>query len=296
MENKEKLKKQRLESGSCSGAFPCPVCRPLSSIPTYHRHYSTKTLYNNMLSRQEETVDCMVCKTNHPIKSKEERLIIFFSTSTVHNVVLEEEVKSPHHFNIETICGGTIDLLRRNFSLLYYEEKTPMDIILSAGLNDLKDEEDVIMHNLFLFKRDVLGQNKDNTFYAIKLLRPPMYCWFPKNGTMPEMRGSQPYENMLEKVNRLNDIITKLNKPLGYNSQTSFEFLGLRGHKKTRDGQRVVVHEHMLDRWREYDRGPASCLHLDDKLRVVAFKKIISHIVYNLKGEDATRPECDENK
>ena len=286
-EKKDRLKKQRLESGSISGTFPCPVCRPLSSVPAYHRHHSTKTLYNTMLSRHENLVDCIVCKTRHPVKSNDNRLIVFFSTSTVHNVALEEKVKSPHHFNIETICGGTIDLLRRNFSLLYYDEEVPMDIILSGGLNDLNDEEDVIMNNIFLFKRDVLGQNKENTFFVIKMLRPPMYCWFPKNGKMPETRGSQPYVNMLGKVDSLNEVISKLNKPLGYTSQTSFEFLGQRGHKRTRDGQEVVEREHMLDRWREFDKGPARCLHLDDKLRVVAFNKVISHIKYRLKSEEA---------
>ena len=286
MEKNEKLKQQRLESGSVSGAFPCTVCRPLSSIPFYHRHHSMKTLFNTMLSRKENLVDCIVCKTRHPIRGSDNRLVIFFSTSTVHNVVLEETVSSPNHFNIETICGGTIDLLRRNFSLLYYEEKIPMDVILSAGLNDLNDEADVIMNNIFLFKRDVLGQNKENTFFMIKMLRPPMYCWFPRNGVMPETRGSRPYINMLEKVDSLNDVISKLNKPLGYANQTSFEFLGLRGHKKTRDGQVVVEREHILEQWREFDQGPARCLHLNDKLRLVAFKKIISHITHNLKSRE----------
>ena len=277
--------KQRLDYGSASGKFPCPVCRPLSSIPTYHRHHSTKWLHNNMLARMEDTVDCIVCKAEHPVKN-EKRLIIFFSTSTVHNVVLDPNVKSKHHFNIETICGGTIDLLRRNFSLLYYDEMEPMDVILS--LNDLQDESDLIIHNLSLFKRDVLGQNKENTFCVIKLLRPPKFCWFPRNGMFPIVNGCRPYVNMLEKVDYLNNIIHKLNKPLGYKNQTSFEFLGLRSHKKMKNNEIVVEHEHVLKQWREFLlKGPAQCLHLNDKLRVVAFNKIVAHISQKLKSEDS---------
>ena len=61
----------------------------------------------------------------------------------------EPELKNLHSFNIETICGGTIDLIpRRTFSLLFYNERRPMDIIFSGGLNDLDDEEDLIVHNL----------------------------------------------------------------------------------------------------------------------------------------------------
>lgn len=282
--------KQRLDYGSASGKFPCPVCRPLSSIPTYHRHHSTKWLYNHMLARQEITVDCIVCKAEHPIKVGK-RLIIFFSTSTVHNVVLDPKVKSPHHFNVETICGGTIDLLRRNFSLLYYDEERPMDVILCAGLNDLEDESDLIIHNLSLFKKNVMDQNRENTFCVIKLLRPPRYCWFPRNGPEPILDGCKPYINMLEKVNYINDVIHKLNNPLGYRGQTSFEYLGLRGHRKIKDGETVVEHEHVLEQWREYLlQGPARCLHLNEKLRVVAFKKIVAHISLKLKPEPRENP------
>ena len=102
-------------------------------------------------------------------------------------------------------------------------------------------------------------------------------------------RLCKPYVNMFEKVDSLNEVITKLNQPLGYTSQTSFEFLGQRGHKRTSDGQEVAEREHMLYRWREFDKGPARCLHLDDKLRVVAFNKVISHISYRLESKDSSK-------
>ena len=278
----ENQTRNRHEYGSVSGRFPCQVCRPLSSVPFYHRHHSTRTMLNTMHARDVHTIDCLVCKTAHPTDDTDERLVVFFSTSTLHNIVYEPEVKSPYCFNLETICGGTIDLLRRNFSLLYYQEKRPMDIIFSGGLNDLNDDTDLIVHNLFQFKKEVLEQNKSNTFFIVQMLRPPMYCWFPKNGPPPATRGSRPYANLLPKVDYINEIIAKMNKPLGYPNQTSFEYLGLRSFKKSTG----VVYQHVMPRWREHlqGKGPAMCLHLTDEFRVVAFNKIIGHITNRLKN------------
>ena len=280
--------KMELNYGSETGRYPCPVCVNLSSKPYYHRHHSTKYLYNEMLSRDQESVDCLTCKEVHHVNLKEERLTIFFSTSTVHDVVKEPDIKSSNHFNIETICGGTIDLLRMNFSLLYYNETRPMNVILSGGLNDLYKSTDEIVHELFLFKRNVLQQNKLNTFFVVKMLRPPKYCWLPRNGAQPTPAGhsAQPYDNKLDMVNALNAVIGKMNKHLGYENEASFEYLGMRGFsKKNEKGEEVVEHQHMLLRWREHMQGAARCLHLDDKLRKVAFKKIIGHIANNLVKE-----------
>lgn len=157
-----------------------------------------------------------------------------------------------------------------------------MDIIFSGGLNDLNDDTDLIVHNLFQFKREVLEQNKSNTFFIVQMLRPPMYCWFPKNGPPPATRGSRPYANLLPKVDYINEIIAKMNKPLGYPNQTSFEYLGLRSFKKSTG----VVYQHVMPRWREHlqGKGPAMCLHLTDEFRVVAFNKIIGHITNRLKN------------
>ena len=57
-----------------------------------------------------------------------------------------------------------------------------MDIMFSGGLNDLDDDEDLIVDNFLQFKREVLKQNKLNTFFIVQMLRPTKYCWFPKNG------------------------------------------------------------------------------------------------------------------
>lgn len=238
--------------GSPTGRYPCPVCEGLSSQPIFHRHHSTKYMYNQLLSKSKDDVDCLTCKVVHPVMLNEERVIIFFSTSTVHNVVLQPDIKSPNHFNVETICRGTIDMLRMNFSLLYYEESRPMDIILSAGLNDLDKTTYYIINELMLFKRNVLQQNPLKTFFVVKMLRPPKYCWFPRNGALPATVGHRTdhYVNKLEVVNVLNMVIDKMNKHLGYKNNVSFEFLGLRGSRKTNEkGEVVEEYEHMLERW-----------------------------------------------
>ena len=157
-----------------------------------------------------------------------------------------------------------------------------MDIIFSWGLNDLDDEEDLIVHNLLQFKREVLEQNNSNAVFKVQMMRPPMYCWFPKNEPPPATRGSRPYVNLLPKVEYINEIIAKMNKPLGYPNQTSFEDSGLRSINKSTD---VAYQQIMSSCWREHlqDKGPARCLHLTDEFRVVAFNKIIGHITNRLK-------------
>lgn len=271
----------RREYGSPTKHFPCRVCAPLTTIPIYHRHHSTMFFHNTMAQRQEKSIDCPTCKENHPIDSDKKRLIVVFSTSCLHNTFLNNVVKTPFHINIETIAGGTIDLLRCNFAQLYWNVQIPMDVVAVAGLNDVQNLElDQLLDNIVLFKRNVLEQNKSNTFTMARLMRPPKYAWFPNNGPEPKPHYGK-YINHLEKINDLNSLIDKLNKPNGHTGTLGFQNEGTRGHtKRDAEGNRITTYRHMFNQWRE-DR-PELMLHLTEEKRAAMFMKLVKFIEMNI--------------
>ena len=60
-------------------------------------------------------------------------------------------------------------MLRMSFSHLYYKESITTFIILSGGLNDLDKTTDHTINELMLFKRNILQQNPQKTFFVLKL-------------------------------------------------------------------------------------------------------------------------------
>ena len=249
---------------------PCFVCRPWSRKPLYHRHFSTKYFYATQLNQNVENVECRTCKHIHQIEREEEkRVIVILSTSTLHNTFLNDAVKSPVHVNLETICGGTIDMLRENWIYQYSQETKPMDIIVVAGLNDLTTlSEEEFVEKIATFKRIVIQQNGTNSFTFAEMLRPPKYAWFPQNG--PEPVG---YINHLEKIDNVNEIIRMLNRA----HKLSFATRGMRTRKKRdNQGNQINLPEHKFTDWRE--PIPAQCLHLNETGRANMFNSIIKFI------------------
>jgi len=279
-----KVYKPMSEYGSPTKWFPCKVCAGLPERVHPHRHHSTKYFHTTLLARGETEVDCPFCKKVHPIIDESERLTIIFSTSTIHNAMFHESVRPKGHLNIETIAGATTDLLRANYSLLYWEEKKPMTVIVSSGLNDMETDIDVFLQTVFLFKKNVLDQNPLNKFYMVKMLRPPKFAWFPATREkIPEYTragGRQKYENKIDKIDRINSIFDKLNKPNNFSTSVGFQLMGLTIHTKTDPaGKKYKQYSHDLSKWREYDeKGAAQCLHLTEPLRAIMLNKLINFV------------------
>lgn len=288
MEDPEKKVYRPLcEYGSPTKWFPCRVCADLPEKVRPHRHHSTKYFHTTLLERGETEVDCPFCKKIHPIiDESEERLTIIFSTSTIHNAMFNESVHPKGHINIETIAGATTDLLRANFSLLYWKEKKPMTVIVSSGLNDMDTDIDVFLQTVYLFKKNVLDQNPLNRFYMVKMLRPPKYAWFPATREpMPvytSAGGHQKYVNHIDKIDRINATFDKLNKPNNFPTTVGFHLMGLTIHTKTNAaGEKYKQYRHDLPKWREYDeKGAAQCLHLIEPLRATMLNKLINFVDY----------------
>lgn len=268
--------------GNITKSRACDVCRTLTPNPMFHKHHSTKYMYNTLLARQEHSVNCPSCKKVHPIDLKTERITILMSSSTLHNCFLYESVKDDIHVNLETISGGTIDLLRASWNQLYYEEKRPMNVIVIAGLNDIATlDTDKIIHNICLFKRNVLEQNSKNVFLIAGLLRPPKLAWFEANGPEPIVPFRNGYKNHIDKIDEVNGIIFKLNSPLKLPT-FMFANMGTRTLvKKDKTGKEYRVTQHQFSAWREYP-NQAFMLHLNDIKRANMYNKVIKYIEANI--------------
>ena len=122
--------------------------------------------------------------------------------------MFQDSVRPKGHLDIETIAGVTTDLLRANYSLLYCEEKKPMIV--------------------FPFKKNVLDQNP-LILRMVRMLRPPKFAWIPATrDQIPEYTsagGCQKYDKKIDKINRINSIFDKLNKPNW--ASVGFQLMGL---------------------------------------------------------------------
>ena len=64
-------------------------------------------------------------------------MIIMITTSSLHSVNIMQEVTSPFHLEVESICGAGIPELARNWSGAYGESKVRQTVILVGGCNDI---------------------------------------------------------------------------------------------------------------------------------------------------------------
>ena len=85
---------------------------------------------------EKKDVDCPSYMVNHPIESDEERVIILLTSSTLHNVILNDEVRVPFHIDIESISGARLMDLYNAWRTAYANVHKPQDLIIIAGLND----------------------------------------------------------------------------------------------------------------------------------------------------------------
>jgi hypothetical protein len=179
---------------------------------------------------------------------------------------------------METISGGTIDMLRASWNQLYYSETKPMNVILVGGLNDIPNYDFArLTHHIILFKRNVKQHNPANLFFVAGMLRPPKYAWFEGNGPEPSLPFGKFYTNHLEKIDQVNEFINSLNVPLRL-PPLSFATMGTRKiMKRDSRGQRYRVIQHQFSAWREYP-NMHMMLHLNDQKRAVMFNRTIRYI------------------
>ena len=260
----------------------------------YHYHFSAKQV--RVLAGVEETDGvylCPICgekglpgKTHTANNSG--RIKICLSSSTLHEFWIEGWYGGDKtHIDWLTSPGATIQSLEYMFRLDYHHEKKGMDVLLVAGLNNVKNESvDTIMERIRAFGDTVITQAEEyhpeqpSTFHVATLPYPSQFCWFPADGPLPY----QNYDNKLAMMEELNwkiaaynqemfDRQIKLYERLGGGKTykvclaPKFHTYGIRTSSFTnKRGKNVTVSTHRWEWWRSTE--PRSrMLHLDDLRR-----------------------------
>ena len=260
--------------GNMINYIECRPCHNRFNITTHHRHHSTYYFHKTSEYLGSTSVNCPTCKVHHPIQQERDRTVVLYTSSTLHNTYLQPEVRWPFHIDVESICGAKLYDLYQAWTATYRLEPGPVDLIIVAGLNDVRttsvqDFTNTLNHWYFTLK----DNNDSSTMRICKLMRPPSLAWFPANGPQPDL----PYTNHLDKINLINSQIDHFNRLNSIDQVIGFSNEGCRAGKKRHRGGAPAI-SHVLHQWREADQGMASCLHLRDKERANMTRKLARYI------------------
>ena len=150
--------------GNNSKATDCRVCMERFGARRNHRHHSTVWFRQSAERLHGPTINCPSCKVMHPATLPGDRVIILFTSSTLHNVTANDEVRLPFHMDIESICGAKISDLFQAWKTGYKDEKRPQDLVIVGGLNDVPSTTpDGFSKVLYLWKVALLTRNPKST-------------------------------------------------------------------------------------------------------------------------------------
>lgn len=251
----------------------CFVCELRGYPGLKHRHHSTQFYRLQLETNNSSEMKCDTCKIKHPITTDSSPLIILITSSTLHNVQRNPEVRIPFHLDVESICGASTEDLLLAWRAAYSNVSAPTHTVVLAGLNDIKDKDvKNFERDLSLWSLAISLQHKDSTVRFCKLPRPPMYSWFPCNSyPLPK----SPFINYLDKINQMNAAIVKRNMLNGFQDVIGFSMEGCRAGRS-----RSVRHN--LAAWREFVLGETHCLHLNEPNRVRMLKKLVRYILHKI--------------
>ena len=265
--------------GNVTKSVRCYPCYEKLGVNKFHRHFSSN-YYETKTLTLGEPLSCPTCKTFHSPTTEYDRLIIIYSASTLHNVILEDCVRMPYHVNIESICGAKLADLHKDWQATYSNRTKPMDVIIIATANDspyttTEQYEKILTDWTF----QVWNCNSENSFRVCKMLRPPAKAWFQRNGPLPPN-----YTNNLEHINSLNEVIAKQNLMNVSGPVIGFNNEGCRMSRKRKRSNGTVSSEisHLFSAWREYSQGKHCGYHLNDKNRVLMLKRLCNYIHHHI--------------
>ena len=111
---------------------------------------TTQVFYHSTLNLQQiYTVDCPSCKWTHNLNKREDSSVVLMTSSTLHNVFMNPDVRMRFHIDIKSWCGSTTLDLGKAWSRTYELDRGPTDIIISLGLNDVERKKPRAFMNPF---------------------------------------------------------------------------------------------------------------------------------------------------
>ena len=167
----------------------CRVCAERLNKRLNHRHHSSFFYHQTSVRLYGPEINCPTCKISHPaLPENRDRIIVLYTTSTLHNVFLNRSVRLPFHIDIESICGGKIIDLFNAWRHTYRLQEAPVDVVVVAGLNDVPNlTTEQYMGVVRAWDYEVRLVNPSSSFRICKVLRPPSLAWFPGNGLIGDI-------------------------------------------------------------------------------------------------------------
>ena len=182
----------------------------------------------------------------------------------------------------------------------YRHEKRPMDVVIVAGLNNVKNESvDTIMGRIEDFANTVMIQAQEHhpedpsTFCFATLFFPPQFTKLPNN----KRESAADFQNKLTMIESLNERIRALNTNVFYKlidvykaqnggvagtrpKSLGFHKYGMRKDtKKFPNGREVAVRSHRWEHWRQSE-DKERMLHMDDTHRAKMARAVNNYFVF----------------
>ena len=241
--------------GSLDSSSRCIICcGKTKTINVQHSHLSTYYYNSQMIRQGDMTPMCHFCDIRHPFDHRTRQNVIL-TTSTLSGIQYAEGWtwggQVPTHCDMEAIPGGKIVTLKKAWERAYLSNPLPIDTVLVAGLEDIRDlaklyqdkhtmsemaeliSEDVInsIENLQRVVQDHSEKHdvKDTLAVATIVHVPAMY-WRDTDGEYP----TTDYLNLKEVVDRTNLKIQAFNLKNGRRSAPRLQQAGDRGKPNKR--------------------------------------------------------------
>ena len=268
--------RQLQRHGNTSKHTRCAPCFERHAIPKFHRHFSTK-YFQEKMAIHSNIYPCPSCKYYH--ENQNDRCVVIYSASTLHDVIFDPAVRLQQHCNIETICGARIQDMYNDWSVAYKKQTQPTDLIVVATANDVPCTSPELYDSLITkWTFELWNQNKESTFRICKMLCPPAKAWFPRDGPVPDG-----YINHLDHINSLNEVIDRQNYMNVNGPVIGFNTEGCRTSRKRKSNDHRGEISHVFGAWRENSQGKTAGYHLTDQNRVLMFKRLITYIKNHLQ-------------
>ena len=293
----------RKEMGSMTKVIPCIICTGRNNYcPVHHRHLSTAWYNRQMTLLGEALPMCHFCDTHHALnKSKRQNVIL--TTSTLSGVQYLQgwgwADQEPLHCDVEAVPGAKIETLTRVWLRAYFKNPLPIDTVLVAGLNDIRDtarlylgkytmeetatkaSED-IMNSIKGLYRVIIEHGKtynvNSTLAVATVLHVPALYWHQDDGPLPAPN----YINYKSLIDILNLKIKAFNIENGAICAPKFHWAG----EKPVDMSKK--RKYMFQSFREKEK--TKMMHLKDSKRMKMEKCLVKYFRHHrqrLQGEVA---------
>ena len=260
---KNKMENVNLAFGPVNKSTFCWICLE-AGVKIRHRHSST--VEANKFSKRYgiKQLFCHACNFKHA-KRNYDRTRVLATTSSLHDAQ-KGDYEAARHFNHLSICGARLKDLKKQFAYEYENWDRPIDLVVFAGLNDVKhtdpkDFKDDLVDWIKLMDRLDARHSEKSSIMFCRLPRLPAQTWLAGDGPTPA--GFTDYGNNLKKLNKAIDWTNMKFKRCKF--PVSFY---LDGRRKLKDGRE----QHMWTYFRETVKEQK--MHFNDKHRHSMLKRI----------------------